>query len=426
VVYKVKRRLLKKTIFPMTSREQYRDFSTGALVGEIVSTSAITLHSWQITGSEGHRWPEGRSERDVGGPFETVKSDFDISYSKEDYHLALQVTGIKSLDYRGKVIIHHPDNDLTPWNIQNPEIYDLSYPASRGTFGSDLTQKGTNFISQTVPTNPTVDGSVGLAELFREGIPSMIGSSLLQSRIGFLRGLGSEYLNFEFGWKPLVSDVKNAAKAIMESETILNQLVRDSGKNVHRKRHLLPTKEVSTSISSIGWPNGLATSDLWGPSWARCTDDYRRDTWFSGCYTFEYDPGNLFEISRIATQARLLYGLQLTPEVLWNLAPWSWLVDWFANVGPLLHNVSAFQNDQLVLRYGYVMDRHRRTYTQVTNCTPLPRNTFPARYKEVYSLDWKRRQQATPFGFGIASSSFTIRQWAILAALGITRGPSIP
>jgi hypothetical protein len=309
------------------------------------------------------------------------------------------------------------------WAVAEPTFIQLAAVASKLSNGADIELLGTKMISNSIPTNPVVDGSVGLAELFREGIPSMIGSSLLKSKVGFLRGLGSEYLNFEFGWKPLVSDVKNAAKAIVESETILAQLARDSGKNVRRRRHIQPTIETDVVINSVGQPRGAVDARWHGPSWSRTTDKYRRDTWFSGCYTWHYDPGSLNKVSEIATKARLLYGLQLTPEVLWNLAPWSWLVDWFTNVGPLLHNVSAFQNDQLVLRYGYVMDRHQRNIAVVANTNPAKGSSLPDLYNERYQVDWKRRVKATPYGFGVASSSFTIRQWAILGALGITRAP---
>jgi len=314
------------------------------------------------------------------------------------------------------------------WSKAEPTLLDLTDVASKSRMGSDINVLGSKMIASTIPTNPVVDGSVGLAELFREGIPSMIGSSLLKSRVCFLRGLGSEYLNFEFGWKPLVSDVKNAAKAIVESETILRQLARDSGKNVRRRRHIPQVKEAGAEVIPYGiYPRGVQGNSRWfDSSWGRVSDDYQRNTWFSGCYTWHYDPGSLNKVSEIATKARLLYGLQLNPEVLWNLAPWSWLVDWFANVGPMLHNVSAFQNDQLVLRYGYVMDRHQRSITVLSKVSRVNGNSLPELYKERYQVDWKRRVQATPYGFGVASSSFTIRQWAILAALGITRGPRIP
>jgi len=398
----------------------------GSVYATLSDVSQRSVYSWQITKSEGHRWPEGRSVRDVGGPFDTIKSTYHISHWQNTYQGMVPYVNRRDW-YNGQVFIQHPSLDLTAWGRADPSITDMQYYAKKeAPFTDDLDSRGATLISRSIPTNPTVDGSVALAELFREGIPSMIGSSLLRSRVGFLRGLGSEYLNFEFGWKPLVSDVKNAAKAIIESETILKQLTRDSGKDVHRRRHFLPVRSVSTSTSNTDYPIGTASAYWWDSSRAQLTDEYDRNTWFSGCYTFEYDPGNLSEISKIASQARLLYGAQLTPEVLWNLAPWSWLVDWFANVGPLLHNVSAFQNDQLVLRYGYVMDRNQRTFTQNTNLVSgNSGNKLPVRYRSIFQLDWKRRRPATPYGFGIASSSFTIRQWAILSALGITRTPKV-
>jgi hypothetical protein len=134
------------------------------------------------------------------------------------------------------------------------------------------------------------------------------------------------------------------------------------------------------------------------------------------------------ELSRIVAEARLLYGLELTPETLWNLAPWSWLVDWFANVGPILSNVSAFQSDNLVLKYGYVMENVTRTYARtnwmgVVNPSTTVYVNHPARVYDKFFVETKTRVKATPYGFGLNTTAFTDRQWTILGALGLTRGP---
>ena len=429
VVLVEKRRLLKSKSYLMTVVQNNLDFK-GNVVGTTTVDTPYPLYSWQVTRSEGHRWPpkKERYPEDIGGPFETVKSTFNTSYHNDTFSGTVNHT-LRRDEYSGQVVLAPLGSDIHAlFKIAEPTFEEMAVAACPNALRrTDLLAKGSILVGRAIPTNPVVDGSVGLAELFREGIPSMIGSTLLRNKVGFLRGLGSEYLNYEFGWKPLVSDVKNAAKAIVESERIINQLVRDSGKMVHRRRHFLPIHEVSVSVSNTaGYPYNTNIANWWNTPWWRTTDIYTRDTWFSGVFTFEYDPGSLSEISRIATQARLLYGLQLTPEVLWNLAPWSWLVDWFANVGPLLHNVSAFQNDQLVMRYGYVMDRHRRSYNLVSDVTGKNGNKLPRLYHDVYQLDWKRRAEATPYGFGVASESFTIRQWAILSALGITRRSVAP
>jgi hypothetical protein len=114
-----------------------------------------------------------------------------------------------------------------------------------------LLNAGTSFIAQTIPTNPVASGSVAMAELYREGLPSLIGASLLKERASFLRGLGGEYLNVQFGWKPLVADLKAAAKAIIDSDDILKQLARDSGRNVHRRR--MPSAEVKSTVIRRKW-----------------------------------------------------------------------------------------------------------------------------------------------------------------------------
>jgi hypothetical protein len=54
-----------------------------------------------------------------------------------------------------------------------------------------------------------------------------------------------------------------------------------------------------------------------------------------------------------------------------------------------------------------------------TQYTFFPNGAAHIEYSRLELL--KLRQQASPFGFGVPSSAFTAKQWAILAALGISR-----
>jgi hypothetical protein len=279
-------------------------------------------------------------------------------------------------------------------------------------------------ISNVIPTNPVVSGSVSLAEFFREGVPAMVGATLLKDKASVFRRLSKEHLSYQFGWLPLVSDIKSAAKAVMESEKILKQLARDSGKRVHRRTHLQPEIWDSEVTTGSFYPSGIGPWAISSYPVVDWSDTKRRSSSFSGCFIYHFDPGDMSNLSRIATEARLLYGLELTPETLWNLAPWSWLVDWMANVGPLLHNVSAFQNDGLVMHYGYEMDHVQRVIARrISNIVPRAGNYLPSGVSVTLNMDRKTRRKATPFGFGLLDSQFTVRQWSILAALGITRAP---
>ena len=419
----VKRRILDE--FPIDWLVQYT--SSGSTV--TTSSGSQTIYSRQITESEGHRWPEGRSVKDIGGPFDTLRLEYSHSYGKTPLQWSYSWQQFPTLRYHGTCT--YVSSGLPPSSIWTTDgLPDQNYRSYVGpsSFAGISNVVGTKLVSRAIPTNPIVDGSVGLAELYREGIPRAVGLSLdLSSKIAFFRSLGSEYLNVEFGWKPFIADLKGAFKAVSESEQILLNLAEHSGKPLARRRFLPP--EVSTSVvapPSQAYPPGRGVpppATQGRPSRLYQTSTTRVDSWFSGEFVYHYDPGQMTEMSKIATQARHLYGLELTPEVVWNLAPWSWLVDWFANVGPVLSNLAAFQQDGLVMRYGYVMQRYRKTdihalrYGKASSIANFPTGDVIERYHG----DRKLRAPANPFGFGIVFDSLNNRQLAILTALGLTK-----
>jgi hypothetical protein len=308
-------------------------------------------------------------------------------------------------------IVHNDSLDSTQLSLVTDWLPDQS----------DLVARGSSLIAKCTPTNPVAQGSVGLAELFREGIPKMVGHSILKARSLALKQLGNEFLNVEFGWKPLVSDLRSAAKAIIESEKILKQLQRDSGQPIRRSATLPTAYEKTTTSYGDFVPDGPWSNQVSSGEVVVRRENYRR-TRFSGAFTYYFDPGTMSNISRIATEARLLYGVELTPEVLWNLAPWSWLVDWVTNVGDVLHNVSTFQSDGLVMPYGYAMDHSWSTVSKsIGPYTTVGSNPLSSYSSITTKVERKTRIKASPFGFGLVDTSFTTRQFAILAALGITR-----
>jgi len=416
-----KRRILDHKVISSTRATYYP--ATGAYVSG-PTTKTFNVYSTQITRSEGHNWPKGSGVRDNGGPFDTVKLEYKNKLAGERY----------SADRDHTVpFTYEASGNPQPQEAGMPSVFlsdsttheQAQFWIHGGSYGADLNPVGAKFIASTIPTNPTVDGAVSLAELFREGIPSMVGAGLLKERTSFMKALGGEYLNVQFGWAPLVSSLKDASKAIMESEEILTQLARDSGKNVYRKRHSPVVRKTTVDHRNTVYPFGVSNVDYTAPPWFRVTDATATETWFSRCYTYCFEPAKMNNLSRIAAEARLLYGLKLTPDVLWNLAPWSWLIDWFVNVGPLISNVSAFQSDGLVLRYGYVMEKTTRTITRTNTTSPQQWNGYPAVITDQFVGTRKRRVKASPYGFGVSDTAFTSRQWAILAALGMTQGPRL-
>jgi hypothetical protein len=115
-----------------------------------------------------------------------------------------------------------------------------------------------------------------------------------------------------------------------------------------------------------------------------------------------------------------LLGTRLTPEVLYNLTPWSWALDWIVDLGAVIGNISAFLADGLILQYGYIMQE--TVISDIYTLTGATCGNRPVQLYQTLGTIQKLRRKATPYGFGLNPNAFSDRQWAILAALGLTLG----
>lgn len=373
------------------------------------------LKSGTITSSGNWGYQSASGTVDVGSNFLLERTSYETSLSNVSL-----VGDYPDRFYRGTQLPVAPGGTEITSGMALPS-WSSVYPT--------LITMGATAIAQTTPTNPKSGVLNFVGELYRDGIPSLVGSGLLKSRLKDYREYGSEYLNVEFGWKPFVSDIRKILRSVQESEKILAQFRKDSGQLIHR-RYDFPSS-YSTSLSQLAsttaWPDGTDArlKDYYkgnlpqGPIYVMST--YETKTWFEGAYRYVYPMGDslLDKFSRFSAEANKLYGLRLTPEVLWNLTPWTWLGDWVSNMGDVIHNISALGNDSLVMTYGYMMQHSKNVRTCVM---PLkfPRKDGVSSLDLTYVVERKARVKATPYGFGITWDGFTPRQWAILASIGIS------
>jgi hypothetical protein len=169
------------------------------------------------------------------------------------------------------------------------------------------------------------------------------------------------------------------------------------------------------------WPNLGLTN--WTQAGRTVTQHDTKKTWFSGEFIYRFPAVDASPVRKLRANARQLLGFDLSPETLWNAAPWTWLTDWVANTGDVLANVSAISEDDLVMRYGYLMQEATRRYVHVhrgvrPNYAAM---VIPSTITGETSYTVKSRIGASPYGFGLTFTNFSGRQLAILAALGITR-----
>lgn len=361
---------------------------------------------------------------DTGHPFATYKQEFSCTHPK--------------VYLRGR-----PGTQV--W-YKGPLVPQATLLTGGGVFAdpvlSTLVAEGTSAIQRTSPLSPIVNSLQTLAELRREGIsfPGVNYAQWLKSRTGLLNAAGGEYLNLAFGWIPLISELNKVLTQVVQVNKIVQQVVRDSGRDVRRQYTF--KDDVTTSYRSkpivVRSTNGLGTSDqpkvfaldsggnVLNLGELSESVHITKRTWFAGAYTYFLDTDDNLsaKLKRYALYANRLLGVRLTPAVLWELTPWSWLADYFANFGDIAANISAFGTDGLVLRYGYIMQEvtHRIDYT-------VNGHQFysggPRSFSSTLLTTSKVRRKATPYGFGLNPATFSLRQWSILAALGMSKAPAV-
>jgi hypothetical protein len=331
-------------------------------------------------------------------------------------HFPLNTKG----DDGGPWILHKVHDTPNPGKLTNATfdgqfcISPKAFPSASLTSDSALDSSGTTAIARSTPTSPASDMAVFLGETMSDGFPAVAGANALKERARIARGAGGEYLNVQFGWLPLVADITAFANAVEHSGQILDQYHRDSGQKI-RRAFQFPAVSSTDLQQASNFTPVPAASGLGFLTGHQVTTQHT-EMWFKGAFRYHVpvSSGDLLNFERWRSDARKLLGVRMTPEVLWNISPWSWAADWFGSVGDVMHNVSELGTDGLVLQYGYMMKFHD-VVTTVEGRTASGAYTSRT-LRSVY----KQRRPATPYGFGVDLHSLSAKQTAILVALGLS------
>jgi hypothetical protein len=334
-------------------------------------------------------------------------------------------------------------NPGTPWWYRGPVTAAIGSLPGQGLpewsiSSSEIDEDGARAITASAPTAPQAGFGQFLGEL-REGLPSLVGAKTVinaKKRGGPTGGdLGNEWVNHNFATMPLASDIVKTARAMLNVNSALQQLLLDNGKAVRRRRTLYEKKDYiqkpNQTLQLVIPPmiaKGSVTGSFLSPSGVTCTvsDEINVECKFASA--FSYFLGNVEDFLDASTvyeqRARSLLGASITPSVIWELTPWSWLIDWNYNFGGFLKAAEMFSSDNLVMRYGYIMHTVRATryYTATMPIYSERTHEYLGIPTFVASTTWKNRRRATPYGFGLNVANFSPKRWSILGALGMTKG----
>jgi hypothetical protein len=348
--------------------------------------------------------PYGFAERYIGG---FVPANWNHGYSRVDFNEAgfsgpLGSGYEPALPYGAEV-----------YNKMRPRITD--FDAMQG-IGQNLYE----LPSQLATT------SKGFSQAYR----SMRGSSSAAKELFMPENLASQFLNEQFGWAPFVGDLLSLHRAYSRQTKRFKEISSQNNRWNRRKRTLFNIEEQSpiTTIDDFAgncYPPLL--SGFYRSSGTFVTSKLytvtKRKVWGVGAFKFyapEFDSMNRASEGKYGEIMRAVhyYGVQVSPSAVWELMPWSWLVDWFTNAGNVIDNITAQVFDRLMSRYAYVMCLSNKF---AFNQTTIHLKAGDIQCNWVQKIVSKRREEASPYGFGLTSGDLTVRQQLILAAVGLTR-----
>jgi len=318
--------------------------------------------------------------------------------------------------------------------------YGASVPASQQILSRAVHNSlATGLIGSANPWKPKASLAVTIIELMTGDVPTVFKNlrKYLSDLQSLKRTAGSDWLNLQFGWVPLVSDVIDAVRVLFQ----LHMLLYGSASRRRKREGELGTwRRIDTTspsdrgvyfgtilgskvLKTSGNPQAPSPINASG-SWSRTftvTADYR--------FTARYHQGavpNATENGYLDRATHLL-GLELTPDVLWQLTPWTWLLDWASNLGAVSQNLTDLNWSNVLLDYAYLTYKVKTEsatalwssgrWTQGDFVFEIPSTLF-SRATSVETI----REQASPFGFSAGWSGLSPFQLSILAALGMSRG----
>lgn len=351
-----------------------------------------------------------------------------------------------------------PINRSTPpWAITDSHLEDL----------------GQDFVLDYDPIRVKTDLLQDVGDILREGLPGFLVKTLLKPSIfgrpEIIKRVAGEYLTYLFGVKPIISDIRAILKAANDIDLLINEWIRNNKRQVRRRRQF-PVKVTNSydlfkegSVSgTVSFDSYLPLSHPWSPSNTPsplqpyknegAVSNYsgigyrvskmsvlKEKLRFSAAYEYNLErllPGpdsailHTYSNSDLKELIRLHY-LGITSSggsanLIWELTPWSWVIDWFVNIGKMFDYERQVQSVGLHVDYAYVTyvgEKWFKIRSELFASSTLTESNLCFRHDMEFKQLYVRRLKATPFGFKVHWNGLSAQQLVILGALALSRLP---
>lgn len=188
----------------------------------------------------------------------------------------------------------------------------------------------TRAFADTNPSKADFDAAVFIGEL--KDVPGLLRNAAQKlSKFG-----ANEYLKFEYGWKPLISDMRKLMRSMLYLERRIDNLRRLREKHVIRRHYRPPNRFDAAWTTHSRWESSLGSLFPIEGEQRVDTERWCICSWISD----DFDKGALpvTDQELMSTARRALLGGTIDGSTLWELMPWSWLIDWNTNISEFLQS----------------------------------------------------------------------------------------
>jgi hypothetical protein len=163
-----------------------------------------------------------------------------------------------------------------------------------------------------------------------------------------------EYLSYHFGWKLLYKSILDVLQKPAKISRQIDFLIRRSGKATTYRTSKKFLSARSGSIPSFVYDPSLMRNEGPRPGVPLTASRIEREIELKLVIntTFDFPTLNRPKFAHDLFMDKL--GLYPRPTDLYNLVPWTWLVDWFTGLGNYVEVIDEINRDQSLINWGFL------------------------------------------------------------------------
>lgn len=261
-----------------------------------------------------------------------------------------------------------------------------------------------------------------------------VGDLIITKWEGILKSGSKAFLSWQFGWKPMLSDIKKIVGVARAVQKRLKFLKETWGKptTIHFAKPFsnstYPEPSVPWDEPSTPWSGGMEGWALMGLQATTSVEQVKGT--MSSTIVIYHELEGLDEAMAYAKALENALGLNNLPNTLWNAMPFSWMIEWFINVGHALKaiDVEPFKGKIQVLDACYSVKAEAEYgvyagHPKMSSAGTLLNGRYNIdRIGRMTSESYMRARGIPVSSYIFLEDNYTLNQLAILLALLFANG----